>query len=315
MLFRLGSILASISALTLVQAKGQIAQVVDSTDFCIFLPPTDSTDRNIADTEWNANAFCMGNTPKATGADQLPSGFITSAHYVATDAYVQITGEIDPSKASLNTTDDGGQYDIRAPVGSSCAGWDYYVNLIEPVNNIYCIRCCNDTTNCNRGISQKGCKHIIPGDYSGPSSGSGSGSNPTTTAAAGTATTAAATSTPVTQSSGSASAGTPTSSNPNGSTSVGGASTTIVSASSSVTPATSSGTSIASSVTIATSSPQSAITGTPADPNRGSPSSKSGSPSDGSVSAQSVDGKNSAGMISPGLLTLAAALISFGWLA
>jgi hypothetical protein len=125
-----------------VSAKGQIAQVVDATDFCVFLPPSDSTDRIISNTEWNANVFCLGNTPLAKGAEKLPDGFIKSAHYVKTDAYVQVTGQMDYTKANLVATDEGGQMDIRAPMGSSCAGWKYYVNLIEPVSNTYCMRCC-----------------------------------------------------------------------------------------------------------------------------------------------------------------------------
>ncbi|KAI8970455.1 hypothetical protein BDF20DRAFT_797655, partial [Mycotypha africana] len=149
-----------------VNASGMIAQVKDATDFCVFLPPKDSTDRIISNTEWNANAFCMGDTPLAVGADKMPDGFILSAHYVKTDLYVQITGQMDYTKANLVGTDEGGQMDVKAPDGSSCAGWQYYVNLIEPVSNTYCMRCCVSMKICNRGISEKGCAHIIPGDYS-----------------------------------------------------------------------------------------------------------------------------------------------------
>jgi len=174
------STIAIALAVTAAASAQQIAQVVDSTNFCVFLPPAGATDVNISDTEGSATAYCMGSTPQATGAGKLPSGFILSAHYVSTSAYVQITGQIDPSKAGLNPADDGGQYDVRAPVGSQCAGWTYYVNLIEPSGNDFCIRCCNDTTNCNRGISQAGCARIVPGDYSGPGvpSGTTSSSSP-----------------------------------------------------------------------------------------------------------------------------------------
>jgi hypothetical protein len=207
MLLRFTSIIATIGLLSAsVNAYGMIAQVVDATDFCVFLPPDDATDRIISDSEWDANAFCMGSTPQATGAGTLPSGFIRSAHFVKTDAYVQITGQIDYTKANLVGTDGGGQMDIKAPTGSSCAGWSYYVNLIEPSTNTYCIRCCNDTTNCNRGISQDGCAKIVPGDYSGPNDGTGagisSGSSATTAAASSTdsSSSAAATTTSTTTS-------------------------------------------------------------------------------------------------------------------
>ncbi|KAG2231471.1 hypothetical protein INT48_008799 [Thamnidium elegans] len=174
MLVHFTSIAATISLLVAtVSAKGQIAQVIDANNFCVFLPPSDSTNRIIADTEWNANAFCLGNNPLATGAEKLASGFIKSAHYVKTDTYVQVTGQMDYTKENLVGTDGGGQMDVRAPMGSSCAGWKFYVNLIEPESNTYCMRCCNDDRTCNRGISEKGCAHIIPGDYSGPNGNTG----------------------------------------------------------------------------------------------------------------------------------------------
>lgn len=87
----LGSLI--VGSLFLVSQQAQAAmviQVADANNFCTFLPPTDSTDRLIADSETEADAFCMGSTPKATGADSIPSGFIQSAHFVATDDYVQV---------------------------------------------------------------------------------------------------------------------------------------------------------------------------------------------------------------------------------
>ncbi|KAI8890976.1 hypothetical protein K501DRAFT_235875 [Backusella circina FSU 941] len=189
MVARTSLLVSSIALLTsFVNAYGQVAQIVDANNFCVFLPPTDSTDRLISDTEWNAQAFCHGKAPKATNAGKLESGFIQSAHYVKTKDYVQITGQIDPSKANLDPTDEGGQYDVKAPKGATCAGWTYFVNLIEPAGNTYCIRCCNDTTNCNRGISSKGCAHIIPGDYSGPFTGVASAPAASSTSAAASST-------------------------------------------------------------------------------------------------------------------------------
>ncbi|KAI9279834.1 hypothetical protein BY458DRAFT_501800 [Sporodiniella umbellata] len=163
------TLVGAISAIApFVHAYGMVGQVVDADNFCVFLPPKDSKNRNIADTEWEGQAFCRGNTPKATNAGKLNNGFIKSAHFLATDTFVQVTGQMDPSQQKLNATDEGGQFDVKAPKGSSCAGWKFYVNLIEPVTKTYCMRCCNDNRTCNRGISEKGCFHIIPGDYSGP---------------------------------------------------------------------------------------------------------------------------------------------------
>lgn len=254
MLFRFTSIISTISLLSIsVNAYGMIAQVVDANDFCVFLPPDDATDRIISDSEWNANAFCMGSTPLAKDAGTLPSGFIKSAHYVKTDAYVQVTGQIDYTKANLVGTDDGGQMDIKAPTGSSCVGWSYYVNLIEPATNTYCIRCCNDSTNCNRGISQDGCAKIIPGDYSGPNDGTGAGLS---ASSAPSSSTVAATS----------SSALPSSS--------------VLSSASSLAPSSSVVSSIASSSVLASSTPSSVA------------SSSISAPS-GVVSAQSINSANS----------------------
>ncbi|CAO3694443.1 unnamed protein product [Rhizopus stolonifer] len=295
MLIRFGVIFSAVSLLTsVVNASGQIIQIVDSTNFCTFLPPTSETDRLISDTEWNANAFCMGNTPKATGAEKIPSGFIQSAHYVKTDNYVQITGQIDPSKANLDSSDDGGQYDIKAPNGASCAGWDYFVNLIEPSGNDYCIRCCNNSQDCNRGISEKGCARIVPGDYSGPS---GDSSSDNTSSASTTTTTTEATTKSSTQAATTSSEAATTSSASTTpaatSSSVGVSSTTSDAVSSSAT---------SSPVSISSSSSSSASDTTAQTSD--SASSSASAPS-GSVTDQSV---NSAGYKQPTTLVIGAGI-------
>ncbi|KAJ8657172.1 hypothetical protein O0I10_007252 [Lichtheimia ornata] len=269
----LGSLI--VGSLFLVSQQAQAAmviQVADANNFCTFLPPTDSTDRLIADSETEADAFCMGSTPKATGADSIPSGFIQSAHFVATDDYVQVTGQIDPSKANLDPTDGGGQYDVKAPDGASCAGYEYFVNLIEPSSNTYCIRCCNSESDCNRGISEAGCERIVPGDYSGPM-GAGSGeSSDTPNSSAAPSSTDSSSPSPADPSRGSSSSG---SSNPN------------TPSSSSLPSPSSSPSSDSGSSPAATSSLPSDSTASAGDSS--SSQSSSSSSSDESVSAQSVD--------------------------
>ncbi|KAG1444453.1 hypothetical protein G6F56_010291 [Rhizopus delemar] len=187
MLIRLASVMsATFILISCVNASGQIIQIVDESSFCTFLPPKDETDRNISDSETEANAFCIGSTPLALGAEKLSSGFILSAHYVKTDNYVQITGLMNPALENLISTDEGGQYDIKAPNGASCAGWDYFVNLVEPAGNDYCIRCCNNDSDCNRGISEQGCERIVPGDYSGSSNSITSGISTASTTSSST---------------------------------------------------------------------------------------------------------------------------------
>ncbi|KAG1178512.1 hypothetical protein G6F70_000984 [Rhizopus microsporus] len=296
-----------------VSAYGQIAQIVDANNFCVFLPPEDSVDRNIADTEWEGQAFCLGNAPKATNAGKLKDGFILSAHYVATDKYVQVTGQMDPTKARLNTSDEGGQFDIKAPKGSSCAGWKYYVNLIEP----------NDDRTCNRGISEKGCAHIIPGDYSGPkggsnggskdgsdsgSSGSKSSSKATTKATTTKATTTKAATTTTTTKATTTTIATTTA------TTTTTTSTTIVIATpspSSIATTTTTTTTTAAAVTPASVAPASSLSPASADSNSASSSTGNGNTSsleNDKATAQSVSGVEAFQPAS--LITLSATLVT-----
>lgn len=48
----------------------------------------------------------------------------------------------------------------------TCNGYKYFVNLIEPDANVFCIRCCESQSDCNLGISTYGCERVVPGDYS-----------------------------------------------------------------------------------------------------------------------------------------------------
>ncbi|GAB5591576.1 hypothetical protein Unana1_06476 [Umbelopsis nana] len=192
---------------TVVAASGQTVQVIDSKDFCFFLPPPGSSDMNISDNEGDAVAYCMGSTPQAPNANTFADGFILSAHFVSTSDYVQVTGQIDPSKANLNANDQGGQYDIEAPKGATCAGYAYFVNLVEPAGNDYCIRCCHSVANCNRGISQDGCARVIPGDYSGPGVSSSGSSSSSSSSSSSTTTTSPSSTSPTTGSSSGSSSG------------------------------------------------------------------------------------------------------------
>ncbi|KAG0191814.1 hypothetical protein DFQ28_010928, partial [Apophysomyces sp. BC1034] len=100
-------------------AVGQSTVRVNSQDnsFCLFLPPKNATDRTIADNEKLAVTYC---TNPSQAQEQFPDGFILSAHFNATQDYVQVTGGMDPTKAHLDPKDEGGQFDTRAPQGASC---------------------------------------------------------------------------------------------------------------------------------------------------------------------------------------------------
>ncbi|KAF9130011.1 hypothetical protein BGW39_003572 [Mortierella sp. 14UC] len=201
MIFNLASaltIFASTSSLALTASAatgkpGQIVQITSASNWCMMMPPQAGGD--IAANEDRAIAFCTSPSSSAPGAKLFPEGFIQSANFASGNGYVQITGKIDSSKYSLSSEDRGGQYDIKAPVGSACAGYNHYVNLIEPHLNTMCIRCCKEKKDCNTGKSTYGCAYVIPGDYSsGNSNTSSSSSAPSTATATDSASVTATTS-------------------------------------------------------------------------------------------------------------------------
>ncbi|KAG0005912.1 hypothetical protein BGZ80_001152 [Entomortierella chlamydospora] len=145
--------------------KGQTGAIISSKEFCLFLPP--KYGGGIAENEDRAVAFCTKSIASAPKAGILPTGFIKSAHFTRNTQkqWVQVTGRIDRSKYGLSKKDGGGQYDIKAPVGSKCAGYNHYVELIEPDQNIYCIRCCKNKIDCPVNKSTYGCKKVLGGNY------------------------------------------------------------------------------------------------------------------------------------------------------
>ncbi|KAG0240575.1 hypothetical protein BGW41_006836 [Actinomortierella wolfii] len=160
------SVAISAATASPIAKHGQIVAIENSNDWCMMMPPTKGG--HIAPSEVNAIAFCTKNMKDAPGAQVFPAGFIQSAHFKSGDHWVQVTGLIDRSKYDLDPQDEGGQYDIKSPVGSACAKYNYFVNLIEPSDNRYCIRCCRDKEDCDTSKSTYGCEEVVPGDYSGP---------------------------------------------------------------------------------------------------------------------------------------------------
>ncbi|CAO3573119.1 unnamed protein product [Mortierella alpina] len=151
-----------------VAAQGQIASLDAADNYCFFLPPMIGGD--IAQNEDSAIAFCNKANPKAPGAKIFPDGLVLSAHWASSDSWVQITGQFDPAKYNLNPCDAGGQYDIRAPVGASCAGFNYFVNVIEPTDGVYGMKCCQNKEDCVVSKSTYGVRVIYGAqyDFSGP---------------------------------------------------------------------------------------------------------------------------------------------------
>ncbi|ORZ01645.1 hypothetical protein BCR43DRAFT_454292 [Syncephalastrum racemosum] len=146
-------------------------QITSDTNFCLFMTPQPGLE--VATNEENGIPFCT----QANGvpnAKTFPEGFITTAHYEQSTTYVQVTGFFDHTKYGYADDDGGGQYDSHGngkPIAASCVGYPYFVSLLEPSNNRFCIRCCQQEDDCPTGRSQYGCLRVIPGDYTqGPSS-------------------------------------------------------------------------------------------------------------------------------------------------
>ncbi|KAL1919524.1 uncharacterized protein VTP21DRAFT_2217 [Calcarisporiella thermophila] len=155
--------LLALSIAALSVEAGDTAKVESSANFCFFLPPKPGG--GIAEHEDDAIAFCTKKS-LAPGANEFPPGFILSAHFKQEKNYVQVTGRINPDKYKLSRRDEGGQYDTKAPIGAKCAGFSSFVNLVEPNDGNYCIRCCKDPKDCDTRHSENGCRDVIPGDYS-----------------------------------------------------------------------------------------------------------------------------------------------------
>ncbi|KAI7817678.1 hypothetical protein BC939DRAFT_402359 [Gamsiella multidivaricata] len=150
------------------QITGQIASVDSADNYCFFLPPMVGGD--IAANEDKAIAFCNKPNTRAPGAKIFPPGFVLSTHWAQGPDWVQISGQIDPAQYSLNPCDTGGQYDIKAPVGATCAGFAHFVNVIEPEIGVYGMKCCQQKADCDVSHSTYGIKRIYGDktDITGP---------------------------------------------------------------------------------------------------------------------------------------------------
>ncbi|RCI04045.1 hypothetical protein CU098_000119, partial [Rhizopus stolonifer] len=139
------------------RGTGVHLDVQSESDFCSYLPPKQG--QLVAATEEDASPFC---TVAKDYAAAFPLGFIQSAHFLRTKDFFQVTGKIDHTKYNLISTDGGGQYDHKDLPHGTCNGLKYFVNLVEPDSNVFCIRCCQKKKDCNTGISTQGCRRIVP---------------------------------------------------------------------------------------------------------------------------------------------------------
>ncbi|KAI7855849.1 hypothetical protein BDC45DRAFT_504881 [Circinella umbellata] len=141
---------------------GLTVTLEDKDNFCLMLPKSPG-DQNIGESEKSARAFCTkeGLTP---GAQMMPEGLIKDAEFKTGSSYVEVTGVLNIAAYQLSSEDGGGQYDDHgagSPPNSHCINYPYYVSLIEPDQNRFCIRCCHSYKNCNAGRSEYGCQAIL----------------------------------------------------------------------------------------------------------------------------------------------------------
>ncbi|CAO3607285.1 unnamed protein product [Mucor fragilis] len=142
-------------------SSGYDIQLKSDTAFCSFMPPHPGD--NVGATENDGIPFCTNAT---LGGQVFPKGFIKTAHFLNTSDYAQVTGTIDRTAYQLSSSDSGGQFDNLDIKDVTCNGFKHFVNLIEPDANVFCIRCCENQSDCNLGISTYGCERVVPGDYS-----------------------------------------------------------------------------------------------------------------------------------------------------
>ncbi|KAG8949769.1 hypothetical protein FRC04_008309 [Tulasnella sp. 424] len=153
-----------------------IVSITDATTFCMIMPRTAHTDIGVSETPGGEQTYCTHPTSPLQGT--IPPDFFRNVSFVQAkgnsgQTYVQLTGCIDPTKIDrLNPNDGGGQYDSNGgdggrgnPEDSECIGYSSYVELVEPVSNRACIRCCMDNSDCNVGLDTAGCEAVIPGEY------------------------------------------------------------------------------------------------------------------------------------------------------
>jgi hypothetical protein len=82
---------------------------------------------------------------------------------------VELTGTINADAAGL-PKDGGGYYDfdmnVNSPPGGLCYGYDSFYNAVNPIDGIFCVKCCKGIAACRIDLGGKGCSVMVPGDYS-----------------------------------------------------------------------------------------------------------------------------------------------------
>ncbi|KAI9034253.1 hypothetical protein DFJ74DRAFT_11154 [Hyaloraphidium curvatum] len=130
-------------------------RLVSPTQWCLMFPIGWQI---IGDHEFEAHVLCSGPMVADSGGKlpAAPEGIVRKA-WVGKGSdgqgteWIQMSGMVD--RSFFAEGDTGGQYDSDgepvpsdpnrgAPRGSNCAGYDEYVELLNPATELFCVRCC-----------------------------------------------------------------------------------------------------------------------------------------------------------------------------
>ena len=86
----------------------------------------------VSEAEQDGESYCTNSSGSPCSKFVQP-GFIRAAAVKRSpdNAWIQVTGCIDPSKSTLNPSDEGGQMDVRFPNGAQCTFGGYAASFIE----------------------------------------------------------------------------------------------------------------------------------------------------------------------------------------
>jgi hypothetical protein len=150
-------------------------------DFCLWGPPEPNS--TIGVVEQIVVAYC---TQGGRGTRVFPAGTITSAHFIETPDYIQVTGNGVFTQADIQAGDEGGELDPHGAdgFGNPHGGlvfsnvWDGGSGLGQQIHEWtnfmadtqFCIRVCKEGPNapmyCQHVYDIQGCMWNMPGNYS-----------------------------------------------------------------------------------------------------------------------------------------------------
>jgi hypothetical protein len=149
---------------------GNVIEIQSVDNFCFFLPPkpgisiADSEGYPLAtDTSKWAVSYCTRPMQNALGHQLFPKNTITGAHFASSPSSIQITGTFNASVMGI-PLDGGGYYDldnnVNSPPGGICYGYDSFYNAVNPIDGIYCVKCCKGIQGCGIQNGDKGCSFM-----------------------------------------------------------------------------------------------------------------------------------------------------------